>query len=80
MPKKPEAVEVTAPMKKAMVVKIPLYRAGGWLTPAGSVCHLVLNPSCELSSTRMTTAKMACNVQRSRRERCRAATIAVVSL
>ena len=61
MPTKPETMEETAPMRKAIVEKTPLYRAGALLTPVcSSMCHLVEKPSWELSSTKMMTEKMAC--------------------
>lgn len=61
MPMKPEMMEETAPTRKAMVEKMPLYKAGACLMPVcSSTCHLVENPSWELSRTKMMMEKIAC--------------------
>ena len=44
-----------------MVEKAPLYSAGAWLIPSESTCHLVENPSWELSRTKIKTEKPAYN-------------------
>ena len=60
IPKKPDTMDETAPIRKAMVEKRPLYRAGALLMPPSS-CHLVEKPSWELSKTKMMTEKKACS-------------------
>ena len=73
MPNHPEMIEVTAPTRNAIVENAPLYRAGACLIPSASVCHLVENPSWELSRMKMNTEKPACPHKTPQRFRTNAA-------
>ena len=59
-PRKPEAMEVTAPNRKASVEKAPLYMEGARRTPVASSTHSRLKPSSEPSSKKMTAEKNTC--------------------
>ena len=60
MPRKPDRMEVAAPVRKAMVENAPLYSAGARAMPVFlSMIQAVENPSSDPSSTKMKTEKKA---------------------
>ena len=67
MPRKPDRMEVTAPVRKAMVENAPLYRAGARAMPVAlSTFQVVEKPSSEPSSRKTKTEKPACGGDRER--------------